>query len=190
MINAELKLMDVTKAKNMSICSDNTGDHLLHIFADNRIDLALTPIYCEEIIKVFQRAKDLNGRLYPDMETAAFFICSNIYNQSLNPQLIAVRISVGAVNMDKSNFKMIITLDDSNEFMVATTIITREALIALEENLRKYTSVDFLPSYVQNRTLVKQALDNTKSSVHIINPSSYEVPKEHDVVGCDIIEGS
>lgn len=147
MANMELNLMGITGVSSVSFClGGGTEDRLFRIFADNRIDLALTPIYCKEIAKVFQRAQDPNGRLYPDMETAAFFICSGIYNKDLNPQLIAVRISVGATNMDKSNFKMIITLDDSVELMVAVTIITREALEAFEENLWKHTSVDFLPS--------------------------------------------
>lgn len=146
MASMELNLMGITGVSSMSFCPGSMEDRLFHIFVDNKIDLALTPIYCEKIARVLQRAQDPNVHLYPDMETAAFFICSGIYDKNLNPQLIAVRISVGAISMDKSNFKMIIELDDSLKFMVAATIITKEALSALEENLWGHTSVEFLPS--------------------------------------------
>lgn len=139
-----VKLPSITVSEDISIY-ENAEDGLLHIMCDD-VDIPLSPTHCELIADALVRSQDKHTPRYPSMETSAFFA----FDKNLNNRTIAVRISVAALNIESSMFKILVSLDDSTNLIIGAAIYTCDAMESLTMTVLEHRQMNFLPSDIPN----------------------------------------
>ena len=125
-MKAEFILEPVTIAGSASIYVDEKDD-MVHIVVGD-LDLIIEPTICGRIAGCINRACDFTSGLSPVYEPSTGFYVIDTNGEV--SQFIATRVSVGALNLDRSAFTVLITatVGRDGHTIVARSKLTRDAI--------------------------------------------------------------